>query len=80
MNDEKEPDSKLGLTDNSGGTSSIRVVLVYGSFLILGTWSFIAILAACHGVYLIPDLPIQISLSLAAILSGKVVQRIFGEK
>lgn len=75
-----EVDSNLGLKDPSGGTSSIRVVMVFGSFLILSTWALIAIVAAFHGTYVIPDLPTQISLTLTAILTGKVCQRVFGEK
>lgn len=75
-----EKDSKFGLQDPTGGTSSVRVVLVFSTMLILSTWAFIAINASLHGTYVIPDLPIQISLTLTAILTGKVCQRVFGEK
>lgn len=72
--------SNLGLEDATGGTSSMRVIMVYGTFLVLITWAAVAITAAYHGKYEIPDLPLQISILIGGLVGAKVTQRVMGER
>lgn len=67
------------LEDNSGGLSSIRVLMLLwgcGVFLI---WAAGSIVAIYHGIYVFPSLPPEIVTILLGVTGIKTVQR-FGEK
>jgi len=60
--------------DNSGGTSSTRVVMLLWLTLVCIAWAFVA-----YKTTGIPDIPPGVLTLSGMLLSAKVVQR-FGEK
>lgn len=67
------------ISDNSGGTSSMRVFMLVGGGFILAVWGFIAIWCVLHGMP-IPDIPLQWSLAFTSLIAGKVGQKYFEVK
>jgi hypothetical protein len=87
MNDITEPQTPVVnnngvsgiLQDNSGGLSSIRVLMLLwggGVFLI---WAFGCVMALIHGIYILPTLPPEIVTILLGVTGIKSCQR-FAEK
>ena len=77
----KEPKSFMGgiMEDNSGGISSMRILMLMwgiGAFLV---WAAAVITALWHGVFVMPTLPAEIVTILLGVTGIKSVQR-FGEK
>ena len=66
--------------DPNGKASAIRVILLFTTFVIFSTWSAICIFAAFYGIYILPDIPIQVNLAFLGLITGKVAQRILIEK
>jgi hypothetical protein len=65
------------VSDNSGGLSSIRILMLawgLGTFIV---WAFVTVMAACHGVYTPTPIPESVITILLGITSGKVCQRPF---
>jgi hypothetical protein len=67
------------IQDNSGGLSSIRILMLLwggGVFLI---WGFASVMAILHGIYTFPTIPSEVVTTLIGVTGIKTVQR-FGEK
>ena len=65
--------------DHTGGTSSMRVLMLVWGIGVLAIWGFGTVMAALHGVYVAPVVPDSIVTILLGITGGKIVQR-YGEK
>jgi len=67
------------IQDNTGGVSSIRILMLLWGCGVFIIWLLAYIVGICHGVYTIPSLPQEIVEILIGIVGIKTVQR-FGEK
>lgn len=65
--------------DNSGGISSIRVLMLLWGVGVFLIWAFAAIMGVIHGVYVFPAIPETVLTVLLGVTGIKTVQR-FGEK
>ena len=67
------------IQDNSGGVSSIRVLMLLWGCGVFLVWTTATIVGMFHGVYAIPAIPQPVVEILISVTGIKVVQR-FGEK
>jgi len=67
------------IQDNSGGVSSMRILMLLWGVGVLAVWSAAWIVGIFHGVYAAPTIPSEIVTILLGITGTKCVQR-FGEK
>jgi hypothetical protein len=67
------------IQDNSGGVSSMRILMLLWGVGVLAIWSAAWIVGMFHGVYAAPTIPSEIVTILLGITGTKCVQR-FGEK
>ncbi len=79
----KGNDNKINISsiiqDNSGGLSSIRVLMLLWGVGVFLVWAAGCGFAMYHGVYVFPTLPPEIVTILLGVTGIKTVQR-FGEK
>jgi len=66
------------LEDNSGGYSSIRIVLLITLVTVLFFWGWAAKSNIQHNQPL-PDIPTNVVLLVSVVGGGKVIQKIWGE-
>ena len=67
------------IQDNTGGTSSIRVLMLLWGGGVFTVWATKMIVGLFHGIYVIPSIPESVVQILVGIVGIKTVQR-FGEK
>ena len=67
------------IQDNTGGLSSIRVLMLLWGGGVFLFWAAGACVAIYHGIYVFPSLPPEIVTILLGVTGIKTVQR-FGEK
>ena len=67
------------IQDNTGGLSSIRVLMLLWGGGVFLVWAAGACVAIYHGIYVFPSLPPEIVTILLGVTGIKTVQR-FGEK
>lgn len=67
------------IQDNSGGVSSMRVLMLLWGIGVLTIWVAAWIVGMIHGIYTAPTIPSEIVTILLGITGTKCVQR-FGEK
>ena len=67
------------IQDNTGGMSSIRVLMLLWGGGVFTVWATAVIVGLFHGIYVIPSIPESVVQILVGIVGIKTVQR-FGEK
>jgi len=67
------------IQDNTGGVSSIRVLMLLWGVGVFLVWAAGAMVAIYHGIYTFPSLPPEIVTILLGVTGIKTCQR-FGEK
>jgi hypothetical protein len=67
------------IQDNSGGVSSIRVLMLLWGCGVFLVWMTATIVGMFHGIYVIPTIPQTVVEVLISVTGIKAVQR-FGEK
>jgi len=66
------------IQDNTGGTSSIRVLMLLWGVGVFLVWATAVIIGLFHGVYVIPSIPQTVVEILIGVTGIKTIQR-FGE-
>ncbi len=67
------------IEDQSGGISSIRVLMLLWGVGVFIIWAAGSVVAMWHGVYVFPTIPAEVITILLGVTGIKTVQR-FGEK
>ena len=67
------------IQDNSGGLSSIRVLMLLWGCGVFLVWAAGAVTAMIHGIYVFPTIPPEVVTILIGVTGIKTVQR-FGER
>jgi predicted membrane protein len=75
----KKPSASSIIEDNSGGISSIRILMLLWGVGVFLIWGFGAVVAIIHGTYIFPTIPPEVVTILLGVTGIKTVQR-FGEK
>jgi len=75
MNDMDENNLLSMVQDNSGGISSIRVLMLIWGIGCFVVWMVACVLSLIHGIYVLPTLPPEIVSILIGITTMKAIQR-----